>query len=194
MVREAMIPGHIAHVLQNGQQEEQHQHLRHEAQHRAHTGHNAVLDQPVEPAAFGHTQSAQNGVKQAGDHLTEEDIIGPVSAHRADGNGPAAHGNGVDAEHDQGEDGQGQDPVGDDLVDLVGDGEAVLRGFLPHRAGYHSVDVSVPLIGDDTLRVIIHLPLTIRNVFLKVCFQAGGEIQFLQNLFIPLKNFNGIPA
>ena len=48
----------------------------------------AVLDQPVEPAALGHAQSAQNGVKQAGDHLAEEVVVGPVGAPGADANTP----------------------------------------------------------------------------------------------------------
>ena len=33
--------GHIAHILQDGQQEEQNQHLGNEAQDCAHTGHDA---------------------------------------------------------------------------------------------------------------------------------------------------------
>ena len=170
--------GHVAHVLQDSQQKEQHQHLRHEAQHRAHAGHDAVLDQAVEPAALGHAQSAQNGVKQAGDHLAEEVVVGPVGAPGADADAPllsreqtcrgSTHSDGIDQEHDQGEDGQCQNPVGDDLVDFVGDGEAVPGGFLPHRAGYHSVDVSVPLIGDDALGVIVQLSLASSTVILSI--------------------------
>ena len=41
--------GHVATGLQEGQHQEQHQHLRHEAQHGADTGHNTVIDQPAEP-------------------------------------------------------------------------------------------------------------------------------------------------
>ena len=41
--------GHVAAGLQEGQQEEQHQHLGHEAQHRADAGHDAVQDQALEP-------------------------------------------------------------------------------------------------------------------------------------------------
>ena len=45
--------GHIAHVFQNGKHQEQHQHLRHKAQHGGHAAHDAVHHQG--PAASGAT-------------------------------------------------------------------------------------------------------------------------------------------
>ena len=42
--------GHVADVLQNGQQEEQDEHLGNEAQNRADTGDDTVHDQAVQPA------------------------------------------------------------------------------------------------------------------------------------------------
>ena len=88
--------GHVAHVLQDSQQEEQHQHLGHEAQHGAHAGHDAVLDQAVQPV--GHHGSPlrveQEAVKEAGHPLTEDDVVGEVGGDGADGDGPAAHGDG----------------------------------------------------------------------------------------------------
>ena len=186
--------GHIAHILQNGQQEEQYQHLRHKAQHRSHTGHDAVLNQPVEPTALGYVEDAQDGVKQAGDYLTKEDIVGPVGAHSADGDAPAAHGNRINAEHDYSKDWQCQNPIGDNLVNLVGNGKTVLGRFFLYRLGNHAVNVGVPLVGDDALSVIVQLFLAVGNMFLQVLPQIGREIQFLQNFLVPFKNLNGIPA
>ena len=40
---------HVTAGFQDGQQQEQHQHLRHEAQNRADTGHDAVQNQAAEP-------------------------------------------------------------------------------------------------------------------------------------------------
>ena len=41
---------HVAAGLQEGQQQEQNQHLRHEAQDSAHAGHDTVQNQAVEPS------------------------------------------------------------------------------------------------------------------------------------------------
>ncbi len=41
--------GHVADVLQDCQEEEQHEHLRHKAQHRAHAADDALGDQVLQP-------------------------------------------------------------------------------------------------------------------------------------------------
>ena len=183
--------GHVAHVLQNSQQEEQHQHLGHKAQHRADTGHNTVHNKAVQPA--GDTQRGQDAVKEAGDNLTEQHVVSPVGAHSTDGEGVAAHGDGVDAEHDHREDGQGQDAVGDDLVDLVGDGEAALGSLFLHRLAHHGIDVGVTLVSDDALSVVIQLLLTVGDMFLQMRGQLFVQLQILQNLGVTLKELDGVP-
>ena len=93
--------GHVAHVLQNGQQEEQDQHLGHEAQHRR------PRRPRCRPWIRPYSQSAshsspaggeQDAVKEAGHPLTEDRVVGEVSGDGADGDGPAAHGDGSRSE------------------------------------------------------------------------------------------------
>ena len=110
-------PGHIAHVFQNGQEHGKHQNLGHKAQHRADTRQNAVHHQPVEPAAD--PQSRQNGIQKRRNPLPEQHVVGPVRADGADGEGEAAHGDGVHGEHDQSKNRQGQHPVCHNAVDSV---------------------------------------------------------------------------
>ena len=64
----------------------------------------------------------------------------------------------------------------------------MLRRLFPHRFGHHAADVGIPLIGDDAFGVIVQLCLAVGNVLLQMGFQISGEVQLLQNLFIPLKN------
>ena len=60
--------GHVAAGLQEGQHQEQHQHLGHEAQHRANAGHDAVQDQAIEPlGSTGGLQSIADQHRHAGD-------------------------------------------------------------------------------------------------------------------------------
>ena len=53
---------HVAAVLQDGQEDEQHENLRHEAQNRADTGDDAVHDQAVQPV--GNAEAAQQVIQQ----------------------------------------------------------------------------------------------------------------------------------
>ena len=187
--------GHVAHVLHEGQQEAEHQDLGHEAQHRAHAGHDAVHDQGVQPLG-DHRRALgveQEGVEEIGDPLAEEHVVGPVGAHGADGDGVAAHGDGVHREHDDREDGQGQHPVGDDAVDLVGDGEAAVGGLLLHGLPHHRADVGVALVGDDALRVVVQLFFTVGDVLLQVLLQPAGQVQLGKHLLVPLKDLDGEP-
>ena len=57
--------GHITAGLQEGQEQEQHKDLGNEAQHGAHTGHDAVQHQTVQP--IGGIQSRQTPLHQYGD-------------------------------------------------------------------------------------------------------------------------------
>ena len=166
--------------------------MGHKAQHRAHTGHDAVLNQAVEPAADA--QSAQCAVHQPGNPFAEQNVIGPVGSLGADGEGEAAHGNGIDAKHHAGENGQGQNPVGHDPVDLIGDGETPGSGLLLYRLGHNAADVGIALIGDDTLGIVVQLLLAVQNVLLQMLRKGVIQLEGFQNLFVPLKDFDGIPA
>ena len=185
--------GHIANILQDTQQEEQHQHLRHKAQHSADAGHDAVLDQPVQPALLSHARRAQNGVKPAGDPLAEEHVVGPVGSSGADGDRPAAHGDGVHQSHDHHEDGQCQDAVGDNLVDLVRDGQPA-RALAFEAGADDGPDPVVAFGGDDTLSIVVHLVLAGLDVPLNVADGFLVQVQLLADLLVPLEQFDGVPA
>ena len=58
-------PGHVAAALQEGQEDEQHQHLGHEAQHGAHAGYDAVQHQAGEPV--GRADGGEAALHQGGD-------------------------------------------------------------------------------------------------------------------------------
>ena len=73
--------GHVAAGLQEGQHQEQHQHLGHEAQHRADTGDDTVKDQAAEPlGGAGCFQTAADQCRDAGDPDAEVGGIGRVKA------------------------------------------------------------------------------------------------------------------
>ena len=185
-------PGHIAHILQQGQQEGQHQNLGHKAQHRAHTGQNAVHHQAVKPIA--HMQRPKNRAQSIRNPLPEEHVVCPIGANGADGEGEAAHGDGIHTEHDQGKDGQSQHPIRHHPVDLVGQRQGVLGSLLLHGLADHGLNVGVPLVGNDGLRVVVHLPLAVPDVHFQVIQKRLGEVQLLAHHLVPLKELDGVPA
>ena len=158
--------GHVADVLEDGQQEEQNEHLGNEAQNSADTGDDAVHDQAVQPAsnADGFQQAAQ-GVR---DNLTEQNIVRPVGGKGADADAAVrnggAHRDGVHQPHDGCENRQSQDTVRDELVDLIGDSQVLGAGLLLDGLVNNAVDVSVALVGDDALGVIVHFLLAVGDV------------------------------
>ena len=163
--------GHIADVLQDGQQEEQDEHLGNEAQDCADTGDDAVHDQAVQPAR--HADALEEAAQSIRNDLTEQDVVGPVGSEGTDSQAAVSdgstHGQGVHQEHDHCEDGQGQNTVGDDLVDLIGNGQVLDAGLLLDSLIDDTIDVCVTLVGDDALGVIVHLSLAVldvRNTFL----------------------------
>ena len=104
---------HITAVLQDAEHQEQHQHLRDEAEHRTNTGKNTVGNQPGQPV--GCTETLHNAAGAFRQPLAAQHIVGPVSQEAAEG----PHGNPVNQIHDHCEDGQAQQAVCDDTVDLV---------------------------------------------------------------------------
>ena len=70
----------------------------------------------------------------------------------------------------------------------------MFAGLLFHRFGHNITDIGIPLVGDDTLGVIIQLLLTVSDTFLHMGFQTGRNIQCLQRLLVALKYFDSVPA
>ena len=269
--------GHVAAGFQEGQQQEQHQHLRHEAQNRADTGHDAVQNQAAEPFGSisllqqiadqngdaGHPHAVVRGVRlfavavQSGNRffivsqgsgllgdlqsllildlvgevaggsnavlfhvgviavhdqgrravfvgsvvisrgsdaeqvpaVTEQAVVCPVGS----GSAHADHGDVVNQEHDDREDGQAQPAVGHDLVDLIGGGQ-LTGGVLLVAALDDLADVHVTLVGDDALGVVVQLLLGSGDVGLDVGHGVLGQVQLLHHLVVPLKDLDGVPA
>ena len=104
--------------------------------------------------------------------VAEQAVIGPIGEVGADGNGPAAHGNGVHQSHDHHKDGQGGNPVGDDAVNLIGHSQSH-AAFLD--AGCNDLaDLFIPLVGDDGLRVIVQSRFTVLNGPFHLTLGIGG--------------------
>ena len=180
--------GHVAHILQDGQHQKQYQHLRHEAEDRTHAGDDTVGNKAREP--LGHAPALQQGPRPGLEPLRAQNVVGPVGEKAAEG----SHGDPVDQEHDAGKDGQRQNAVGDNLVDFVGNGQAVLGGLFPHRLGDDGVDIRVALVGDDALGVVIQLLFAVRDMFLQVGPKLRVQPEILQHLVVPLKQLDGEPA
>ena len=70
--------------LQNGEQEEQNEHLGNEAQNRADTGDNAVHNQAVQPVS--NAQTLQEAAQRVRDNLTKENVIRPAGGKGANAN------------------------------------------------------------------------------------------------------------
>ena len=72
---------HIAAGLKEGQHQKQHQHLRHKAEHRAHTGDNTVKDKPAQPVRrVRRLKPRSNEHRDAGDPHAVVGRVGSVKA------------------------------------------------------------------------------------------------------------------
>ena len=121
--------------------------------------------------------------------VTEDAVVGEVGG----GSTHANHGNPVHGEHNQREDGKTQPAVGDNLINLVGGGEAASLLFLV--AGLdHLGDVNIALIGDDGFGIVIQFGFRCLDVLFNVVAGGGGDIQLSQHLVVPLKDLDGIPS
>ena len=83
--------------------------------------------------------------------------------------------------------------MGDDAVDLVGDGQ--LTGCLPFIGPLEDrANVVVTLVGNDALGVVVQLLLCGTDILFDVVQEWLGDVDLFQGLFVPLKDFDGIPA
>ena len=120
--------------------------------------------------------------------VAEQSVVCPVCCSRTDGN----HGNVVNQEHDDCEDRQAKETVGDDLIDLI---RSCHAGFLLLQAILdNGCDVQVTLIGDDALCVVVHLLFGSLNVLFDVLFGSFRHVQLFQHLVVPFKDLDCIPS
>ena len=182
--------GHVAHVLQNGQHQEQHQHLRHEAQHRAHAADDAVA-RPG-PAARRHAPMLSSRPPRLPCRPLAPNTSLVQSVKKVP-NGPMAIQ--YTKQHHHREDGQRQHAVGDNPVDLVRGGQACLAAFFFTQLSTSCADVGIALVGDDAFGVVVHLASHSPGYALPgASLQRSVQLQLRQHLFVPLKELDGIPA
>ena len=121
--------------------------------------------------------------------VTKQAVIGPVGGKGAHGH----HGDVVYQEHDHREDGQTQEAVGDDSVDLVGGGERS-GGLFPVAGFDHRGDVDIALVGDDGFGVVVHFPFGSLDVLLDMSERLWGDVPLAEDLVVPLEDLYGVPA
>ena len=66
--------------------------------------------------------------------------------------------------------------------------------FLFHAIPHQLCDVDIPLIGDDGFRIVVQFLLTVPDMCVQMLHQTFIQLQLLQCLAVPLKNFDCIPA
>ncbi len=121
--------------------------------------------------------------------VAEQAVVCPVGG----GSAHADHGDVVNQEHDDREDGQTQPAVGDDLIDLVGGGQ--LAGGVLLVAGLDDLaDVDIPLVGDDALGVVVQLLLGGLDVGLDVRRGLLAQTQLFHDLVVTLEDLDGVPT
>ena len=177
---------HIAAILQNAQQQEQHEHLRHEAEHRADAADDTVHDQTGEPV--GAADALKEALRRRNDPLADENVVRPIGQRAADGgNGDVIH-----QRHHRGEDRQAEDSVGQHAVDLVAGAHAAVA--LLHAAVDDGGDIGVARGGDNGLAVVVHLGLAGLDVVLNVCELILRDVQLLDDALVALEDLDGEPA
>ena len=124
--------------------------------------------------------------------VSKQTVVGPVGGVSTNGDCPTAHGDSVNQSHDHHKNGQGQNPVGDDLVNAVGGSQAGTGLF--YYAANDGGDVLIALIGDDGFTVIVQFFFAGSDSFLNLSGQLHASLKGSQDLFIFLKQFDSVPA
>ena len=119
---------------------------------------------------------------------TKELIIGEVG-HRAAERG---HGDVVDSEHDDDEDRQAQDTVGNHVVDLLGG--AHLGRSLGEALIDNVRDDAIALTGDDGLGIVVTVLLALGDQLLHASGLLLGEVDEFAGVRIALKQLDGVVA
>ena len=186
---------HIAAVLEEGEQHEEHEHLRNEAEHRAHARNDAVQDEALdevarpdgdEPALDGARNGGERHAKEL-EALAKEVVVHPIGARGAEG--VRTGGDAVHRPHDEDEDGEAQDAVRHDPVDLLGGRHTRRRLFY---ALVHDVrDDGVTLTGNDGLGVVVAVLLALRDEPLDCRGRIFGEIDEPLGVRVALEELDG---
>ena len=120
--------------------------------------------------------------------VTEHTVVCPVGEDTACG----GYGNVVNQPHDQCEDRQSEDAVGNDVVDLVRGGQTGL--FLLYAVLDQLTDVLITCVGDDGLRIVIELLLNGGNELLDLVLHVLAERKARLHLAVALEQLDSEPA
>ena len=120
--------------------------------------------------------------------VTEHTVVRPVGEDAARG----GYGNVVDQPHDQCEDRQSEDSVGNDVVDLIRGGQAGL--FLLYAVLDQLSDVLIACIGDDGLRVVVELLLNGGDELLDLVLHVLAERKARLHLAVALEQLDSEPV
>ena len=173
--------GHISAAFQESQENKQYQHLGNESQNRAHAGNDTVKDQALEPSRA--VDAYQKAFDSRRNDLSEKHVVGPVCHISTDG----SYGNIVNDIHNRREDRQRQDTVGHDSVDLVGNRHLFAGMFFAAAFSNDGGNIIIPLVGDNTFRIVIHLVFNLRDL----CGDIRNRGELLRDLVVLFQKFNG---
>ena len=120
--------------------------------------------------------------------IAEQAVVGPVGHDGAHG----GHRDVVHEEHDDDEDRDAQDAVGDHAVDLLGGGHG-LRG-LPHAGVTNLRDIVVTLVGDDGLGVVVLRIFQTLADGGDLRERGGRQVQRVDGELLAFQEFDGVPA
>ena len=120
--------------------------------------------------------------------VTEHTVVRPVGEDAARG----GYGNVVDQPHDQREDRQSEDSVGNNVVDLIRGRQTGL--FLLYTVLDQLANVLIALIGDDGLRVIVKLLLNGGDELLDLVLHVLAERKARLHLAVALEQLDSEPA
>ena len=120
--------------------------------------------------------------------IAEHAVVCPVGEDTACG----GYGNVVNQPHDQCEDRQSEDSVGNDVVDLVRGGKTSL--FLLDAVLDQTADVLIARVGDDGLRVIVKLFLDSGDELFQLLQNVLAEREAGKHLAVALEQLDGEPA
>ena len=120
--------------------------------------------------------------------VTEHAVVCPVGEDAARG----GYGNVVDQPHDQCEDRQSEDSVGNDVVDLIRGGQTGL--FLLYAVLDQLADVLIARIGDDGLRVVVELLLNGGDELLDLVLHVLADGEARLHLAVALEQLDSEPA
>ena len=120
--------------------------------------------------------------------VTEHTVVCPVGEDAACG----GYGNVVDQPHDQCEDRQSEDSVGNDVVDLIRGGQTGL--FLLYAVLDQLSDVLIACIGDDGLRIVVELLLNGGDELLDLVLHVLAEGKARLHLAVALEQLDSEPA